>query len=903
MKSCWYDIIVLCDIIVLMAKQTDSPYTIALDSITENDGALVGRKAVGLARLIGLGIPVPDGFCITTRAYQEHLEKCQAQPLIRELPGTDPSSILTRLREIITKTPISDELLAFLKEHFERLGTSAVAVRSSATLEDMTGYSYAGLYETRLGMMELPSCMDNVRNCWASQWSERVFRYHQRQGIDHFSSSMAVIVQRLIFPEASGVIFTGNPSEGDKERLVIEACFGIGEGLVSGKVTPDRFFIRKKNLSILQRIIAQKSLKIEVDATGSLKERILTPKDGGRPTLDDRSIKRLCALALKAGSPSGNGQDIEWALAEGKFFLLQCRPITAAVSSEPGEPPHIWTSANVGEVLPDVVTPMTYSFVSRFIDLLFVENLRRLGIDFGALTLIDVIDGRLYFDMTALSEIVNHMPGFRNIEVGRLLGGHEEKLIRSLLRRIPRGSSRPRIRLLTLILNLPLFLLKMAASSARDAKKMIEKMQETTRVLREKNPSALSEKQLLEVLNDSIDTMINHVPGAMAAVAGGFPGYQSLIRICRIWLDDSDGSIANRLLVGTGEVDSAEPGIALLEIADGARGNPELESLVRSARNFAQIREDIKKVNGGENFLKLWDDFMARHGHHTRGELELYNLCWAETPDYVLSIVNSYLQNNKSGDSLDDYRTRSDESRRLTAECRGRLKNPLKRIVFDYLLSLSKRGLSLREMYKSEAVRQIAALRHVYIALGRILVSRDLLEKPEDIYFLYAEELEALHKGEVTFNVKETIAERRGEYDKNLSVTPHPVVVGTVSNRTYIPYEADDTLDLLTGLAVSPGIAKGPARVFSSKNDNAEIHAGEILVIPFADPGWSPYFITAAGIVMDMGGMLSHGSIIAREYGIPTVVNVGPATKIIRTGQLIEVDGNGGIVRISRQEE
>jgi len=886
-----------------MEPQTSTALIIPLESIHPEEEALTGKKASGISHLIRHGFTVPEGFCVTTTAYTEDLEQCAA--LIPEgvAENEERASILSAIREAIVKKPLSDKLMTSLKEQYDRLNTPFAAVRSSATEEDLAGQSYAGLYETHLGIRSFDECVAALKKCWASLWSERVLLYRKNQGIDHKSASMAVIVQRLINADSSGVVFTGGFPGGNDDRIVIEACRGLGESLVSGKVTPDRFIIRKRDLHLQQKSIASKSLRVDLDHNGLLHERSLSSRESRRASLDNTTIKKLCNLALKAESTTGPGQDIEWAVMDGTIYFLQCRPITALLRLDSGEPPHIWSNANTGEVLPDVVTPLSYSFISTFIDSLFNGNLRRMGIDFGPLRIIERINGRVYFDITALSEITHRLPGFLKVDMGSFFGGHQEKLIGNLLTRFPRGSSHPKINIFRLLVNLPLFILKVIVSSERDKDKLITELRDITRAMKSRNISSLSESELMDIINVFNHKMRKKIPDDMAIISGGFPGYQNLSIICRSWFDDHNNSCANRLLMSTGKVDSADPGLALMEIACLTRVSPELEELIKTEQCFIHFREKALKLKQGEEFLRLWDQFMDLHGHHAIGELELYNPRWAENPDYVLSLVKDYAENLKSTDPLAEYRKRAEEREALIHECQNRCKNPLKRIVFNLILSRATCGLALREMYKSEIMRQFSVYREVFLELGRRFVSGHITEQRDDIFFLYSDEIEAICRRTHTFNVKETVESRKREYEKNLTIAPHPIVIGTRDQKQFIPYTADDTLDLLTGISVCGGTAKGPARVFASKDECAHILPGEILVIPCSDPGWSPYFIASAGIVMDMGGMLSHGCIIAREYGIPTVVNVGPATKIIRTGQLIEVDGNTGTVRIIRHTQ
>lgn len=876
-------------------ERSDSVASIlALESVSEKDASLVGPKALGVARLMKLGLPVPGGFCVTTEAYRRHLEKCQVSSLINELNGGSASAVLGRIRGRITDEPLSPDFEASLRDQFRMLDAPLCAVRSSATKEDLSARSFAGLYETSLGVGTFDSCVESLKKCWASGWTERVWHY-----LDGETDLplMAVIVQRLIRAESSGVLFTGGNAE--EAVIVIEACLGLGEALVSGRVTPDRFVVKRRSLTIVERRLAEKKLAIEALADGSLRERRLVKPESGKASLDGPAIKKLCGLALKAGSLFSGAQDIEWAIEGGRIFLLQCRPVTAAFDG--ASPLRIFSSANLGEVFPDAVTPLTRSFAIPLMELPFLGNFRRLGIDFGEPSIIAVIDGRFYYDITALAALMDQLPGRQAGDIGRLMGGHQERLVGRLIGRIRRNGARARINPLTFIINYPHLLWRMITSSARRVDLVIDELRRVSREVDRAAPGTLSGDQLIDLLAHVTGAMHLNIPEGAAAVTGGLPGFRGLQWICARWLGDDDGSLANRLLSASGSIESADPGVALSQIASVIHGNPELEALVRTEESFAGLAAKMRNVPGGDELLTCWNDFMERHGHHARGEFEFFTPRWSETPDHVLSIVKGYAERIKESDTLAEYRRRTGQREKVTEECRARLGNPVKRMVFDFLISWAARGLALRERYKSETIRQVAFMRRLYLQLGRDFVLRGILEREDDIFFLMSEELEPLHKGHGLSNVREAVTERRSEYEKNREQPPYPVIIQSGSGMSYLTCDLDDD-ELMTGLGVSPGRARGPARVIPAGTPDAQVLPGEILVIPYADPGWSPYFFASAGIVIDMGGMLSHASIIAREYGIPAVVNAGPATAIIRTGEIVEVDGNRGIVRIFRSE-
>jgi pyruvate,water dikinase len=370
--------------------------------------------------------------------------------------------------------------------------------------------------------------------------------------------------------------------------------------------------------------------------------------------------------------------------------------------------------------------------------------------------------------------------------------------------------------------------------------------------------------------------------------------------VCAKWLDD-DGSIANSLLAGAGDMDDAVAGLDLWRLAVAADADPRVRDLILSDAGFSQIEPELARLDSAKVFLKTWNDFMDRHGHHCRAELELYNPRWAETPDYILNLVRNYINQIGKTDPIQNAEDLARQRRQLEQQCRKKLKNPLKRMIFNLLLFRSQRGSIFRENVKSQVIMLLFSLRKMVLELGKKLADKGVLKNQDDIFFLRLAELDPVARDKADFDIHKIITDRREEYDKNTLISPPDVIFGKFDPDKYVPESVDTDVETLTGMPVSPGVVTGYARVILRADADQQVLAGEILVAPFTDPGWTPYFVTAAAIVMDQGGILSHGSIVAREYGIPAVVNVGSATQIIKTGQTVEVDGNQGTIKILQQ--
>ncbi len=364
----------------------------------------------------------------------------------------------------------------------------------------------------------------------------------------------------------------------------------------------------------------------------------------------------------------------------------------------------------------------------------------------------------------------------------------------------------------------------------------------------------------------------------------------------RKWFKDKTGAKASRLLAGTGELQSAEAGIALWRLARDAAALPEIRAILLSPTAWNEVRPQLEALPAGREFLTRWDRFLHQHGHHARGEMDMYIPRWREQPDYVLEVVRNFMVAAGKTDPEADQRRHAVERERLKAKMLAVTSNPAKRLVFSYVVRQAQLSAAIRENVKDAGIRVIADTRAILVELGQRLAARGVFADADDIFFLRFPEVEPAVNGNAGFDIRASVAERRAEYAKNLTLSPPAIIVGRYDPEKHKPDTVDASAEL-KGLAVSPGIVTGPARVILNTGTE-QVLPGEILVAPFTDPGWTPYFIPAAGIVMDQGGLLSHGSIVAREYGIPAVVNVGAATRLIRTGQMIQVDGDSGRVRI-----
>ena len=856
---------------------------IPLKQIGPDRARCTGNKAYNLSVLMQRRVVVPDGFCLYSQAYEQHIRDNELQQIIQEtLNDVDPERVgqaLAQVRDMIVAARLTDSTNAMIAHSYRQLTGRAVAVRSSATAEDLPAHSFAGQYDTILEVRSLEQCSQAVKQCWASLWTERAFTYRAQNEIDHARVKMAVIVQEQVDAEWAGVAFTAHPINGSPSHIVVEACPGLGEALVSGRVEPNRYVLRKKNLCLLQR-------------------RLLHGNEQNI-TLQQKTIRKLARIARRIEKRFGCAQDIEWALARERIYILQARPVTTRVPPKPWEERQVRSNVNLAEVVPDVMTPLTWSVLSQALGRLFQSVYGLFGVDIRRHPVADLVAGRLYFNLnTAASTIMPFMPLMpKDFDIDALMGGHQNRLGLQGELNIP-DEDLPDMGFnwIRYVLSWPRIVYDLITHGPKSGTRFLGRLAMRSNQLADLDVDCMTQDELVHTLMTSLRD--NRQSWDLLFLFTGATALPVLKKACRDWLSEAALTSTYQLFTAQGGMGDTQAGLDLWSLAALAHQHEQSEAVIMSGSSWGKICKQLQVTDQGLQFVRAWNTFMREHGHHCRGELELFNERWSERPDYILGIVRNYLKTIDQTDPLKKQAQLAREREALTEQCRMRLKNPLKRFLFNWSLKQSQQLGRNRENWKNQAVRQIAAWRRICRALGDRLSRTAELDHQDDIFFLKIPEIEAVANGTADFPVHQVVAQRRAEYEQNLSYAPPPILVGRFDPNKHRDPAVDRSTKRFQGIGASAGVVTGKARVILKTDDETQINPGEILVAPFTDPAWTPYFIPAAGIVMDQGGLLSHGSIIAREYGIPAVVNVGPATRIIKTGQVLHVDANQGLVTL-----
>lgn len=899
-------------------------YVSSLSVIGLEDLARVGGKGAHLGQMIRAGFAVPPGFSVTSEGYESLLDFAHLKKPIEEIAATidfrnleDVEEKTARIRQMVSTSEIPGQLTAEIAEAYAALHEegepSLVAVRSSVGTKDLSRSSFPGQMDTFHNVRGIEQVLAAIRKCWASVWSARAASTMHALGIDPGMIIIAPVVQRMVPSRIAGVLFTANPISGNNEEMLLEAAFGLGEAVVSGTLTPDHYVISKKGLRVLSKTVGCKSVRLELDVEkGSGNRKVmLSEEEANRECLEPEHVRELAELGMALEEHFGAPQDVEWAYSEGKLFLLQSRRIaglaTAPWQADPAEwasefdtkikdPPDVYSSANISEVMPGVLTPLSLDAV-KSCDYAFWKINRDVGLIEDAfpegtqdLLFIGLFYGRLHLNISTFSRILSKIPGASAADTDRPIPVDERFL----------QPADGRLSLRTI-----LFLAKVVARGLRLRRRAAKELDILTSRLRRRiaenearDFSRMDLEDFAELLEsksrEGREILTLHILNSQLA-----PAYYGALRnLARRWLGDETGAFCARLVTGLATMESARPTFGIYRLYRFVANSPSLAKLFQESRP-EEILPGLKRGNQRETteFRQHLDAFLGEYGYRAVAEAEMRAPSWDEDPTFVFSVIQNYLRaENVEDPKRIEERQRADRQA-ATAEARARL-GFYRRGIFQWVLKEACTFLAARENGKALTIMGLHDLKKTLRVLGRRLFETGILEDPDDIYFLSMEELIACCRGE-KMDVPLLIPRRKEEYERNKTVTLPETFAGQP-----VPHRHEQEVPrtrVLKGLPVSPGRVTGPARVIMDPRQDAHLEEGEILVAPVTDTGWTPLFILAKGLVVDIGGLLSHGSIVAREYGIPGVLNVMVGTKLIKTGQIITVDGAKGEVYLHEQ--
>ena len=873
-----------------------------LSDIGPDDLARVGGKALNLGRMLRADLPVPPGFCITTPAYRRVVGDRLAESLVA-LTGnaTAGDQWSEQLRRIVRDAPVPDDLARAIAESYRALGDDVpVAVRSSATAEDLPGASFAGQQDTYLNVVGTDAVLDATRRCWASLWTERAVSYRTTQGIDHAEVALAVVVQRMVDADVAGVMFTANPVTGNRRQLVVDASPGLGESVVSGSVNPDRFVLDAATGTAVEVTVGDKRTAVRSVAGGGT--RTVDTNASADPCLTTAQLHSLTALAAAVTAVYDDPQDTEWAIdADGVAWLTQARAITTLYpvpESGGSSGDRVFLCASLAQGLTRPITPMgRAAFRLIGTSLATVAGHRPADRYRGPSGFTDA-GQRIFVDITPL---LRH-PRARRVAV-RVAGVMEArtKAVLQFLEDDPRfgpderttGRAWPVLARILAHTRAPLGLVHALISPA-SALRRVDRIERAIHA-RWRLPASATPTERLDAVEERLGTDTFLVmPRVFPYAAAGLLSIAVAQRLAPAELDPVLFAEVRR---GLPHNVTTEMDLELWRLASRIGADPAAAEALGSMSAGTAARA----YGQGSLPAAIQDglaDFLAAYGHRAVAEIDLGMPRWRDDPTHLLGVLANYLQ-------LDDPDLAPERQfaegasiaaaaidRIVRATRRSGPVGPLRAIIVGLALDRARNLIGLRERPKSLWVYALAAARAELQRVGDAAVATGAIEDRDDVFFLDLPQARlalagADHRVEVRANRESYGVELRRRH------IPRVLLSDGTEPETLIRTDTPD--GALVGSPASVGVVSGPARVILDPA-GAHLAPGEILVAPSTDPGWTPLFLTAAGLVMEMGGSMSHGAVVAREYGLPAVVGVPDATSRISTGDWVTVDGAAGSV-------
>lgn len=868
-------------------------YVLSFSEMNNTNLPEVGGKGANLGELSKIeGIQVPEGICVTTEAYKRLFENNKAVELLLDqlslLKVSDKdkiNQISTEIRRVIEGIEIPKEIAEAIRSNIKKLGDKhAYAIRSSATAEDLPLASFAGQQDTYLNILGLDSILMHIKKCWASLFTDRAVTYRIQKGFEHRKVYLSVVVQRMVFPQTSGIMFTADPITGDRTVLSIDASFGLGEALVSGLVNADHYKVKEEN--IIQKKISTKKVAIYSLKQGGTEEREIEQEQQNVQALTDDEILQLNAIGRRIEKYFASPQDIEWCLYEGKFYIVQSRPITTLypIPANDGKL-RVYGSMGHLQMMTEDIKPLGMSFC-RMLSFWFGENLVAAG-------------GRLFMDGTY--DLAS--PIRRKVMISTL--GKTDILMKNgilklterkdFLNALPRGKGS--ISSGSGFLSWIVQALKIYRANNVAMIEDLIAFNENQVVEMEKKIKKLAGDELMQFILQDTKELKGNLIGpqnmSMLAIASLVPGW--INKKMEKWLGEKN--VVDVLSKSVAYNITSEMGLALVDVSDIVRQYPEVIAYFENA-NDDTFFEDLAKLKGGDVVSAGVVEYLKKYGMRCPGEIDITKSRWSEKPTALIPMI---LSNIKSavGSSCTIFEQGRIEAEQKEQELLRRLEQlpggKRKAKKAKKMISLLRNFVGFREYPKYSFITRFQIYKNALLKEATVLLQEGIIKEKEDIFYLYFSELrDVIRSKQLDYNI---ITKRKEEYELYEKLTPPRVITseGEIISGEYntgnIPKGA------LAGVPVSSGIIEGRARVVL-KLEEANIEDGDILVTTFTDPSWTPLFVSVKGVVTEVGGLTTHGAVVAREYGLPGVVGVENATKLIQDGQRIRINGTEGYVEI-----
>ncbi|WP_336785784.1 phosphoenolpyruvate synthase [Paenibacillus sp. MMO-177] len=852
--------------------------------------SLVGGKGLNLGELSKMnGIRVPDGFCVTTEGFRKAMEPNQSfHALVNRLAVLTPgdreliAEISSEIRQTIRRTEIPADVVTAVTHFLSQYGEEAAfAVRSSATAEDLPHASFAGQQDTYLNIVGREAVLTHIGKCWASLFTDRAVIYRMQNGFDHSQVYLSVIVQKMVFPYASGILFTADPVTSSRKLLSIDAGFGLGEALVSGLVSADCYKVQDG--IVVDKRISAKKIAIHAQENGGTVTQEVAPDEQKKQVLAEEQILQLARIGRQIEAYFGCPQDIEWCLAQDTFYIVQSRPITTLypIPEANDQENHVYVSVGHQQMMTDPIKPLGLSFYL----LTTPAPMRRAG-------------GRLFVDVTRMLASADSRERLLNTI------GQSEPLIKDALTTvIKRGDY---IRPISMdacephpgqsqkaappanAQGEPKLDPGIVAELIKNSEASIEELKQTIQTK--------SGAELFDFIKEDIQQLkkVLFNPQSIQVIMASMNALTWINENLYKWLGEKNA--ADTLSQSVPNNITSEMGLALMDVADVIRPYPQVIEYLQTAKDDL---EGLVKVEGGREAQAAIDNYLAKYGMRCPGEIDLTRTRWSENPAALIPIILTNIKNFEPNASSRKFEQGRQEALRKEHEILERLRQlpdgEFKANETKLRIDLIRNYAGYREYPKYGMVSRYFVYKQAILKEAAQLAQKNVIQQKEDVYYLAFEELiEVIRTNQLD---DQLISKRKDDYKLYEKLTP-PRVITSDGEIIAGEYKRENLpAGAIAGLAVSSGVIEGRARVILNMEE-AELEDGDILVTSFTDPSWTPLFVSIKGLVTEVGGLMTHGAVIAREYGLPAVVAVENATSLIKDGQRIRVHGTEGYIEI-----
>ncbi|MFW5788032.1 MAG: PEP/pyruvate-binding domain-containing protein, partial [Halanaerobiales bacterium] len=859
-----------------------------LNDVSQQDIHKVGGKAANLGEMIKTGLPVPEGFVLVVDSYKKFITvnkiDIKINQILKELDNNDFESIKkisNKIKKLFELNELPEDLIDEIDSSYEHIGSPEVVVRSSATMEDSPETSFAGQYDSFLNVKEKKQLHKYIKLCWASLWNARALSYRLKQNIGDDQLEHAVVVQKLIKAQKSGILFTANPVNNRRDQMLINSSWGLGEAIVSGNVTPDHWIVDRENHKIVEEEISIKEKMTVLNNNGTELVDLNGDKQE-QPSLDQSEVLELIKLGQKTEDYFEQPQDIEWAYFDNEIYLVQSRPITTLFPElKPEDSDNklkIYTNfLLIDKVMPEPLTPIGEDIWNEFLKKVLPTKW------------IKSAAGRLFVDTTELSRLERWWDKLRNnpsamdpltiettlqvLEKNKAELKQQRKL---LIKRIPTIFGMLNLPLLKfMITSMPKVIYGMLKSPEKVVNKAYKFGENQIESLKEKVKKLNTLEEKLEFIEEKAPAVYFYMPlKVLYYMVSSITYLDKARKIVSKYLDD---------ISELSKVEKSLPHNITTEMG---------MDFLRTARKLDQSSED--PVPDHPEIKRL----LNKYGHRGYLEVDPGVSRWKEEPEYVINLIKSYISNKSYNKRIEKFHHDKKEAEKTIQDITKRLKEKgahrdARKV--EKLLKRYRKLFGLRELPKYIMIKGVTIFRELLLDIGEELVAKGRLDRRQDISFVSFQDIISGEK------LQQLVLQNREMYKKELKRGSVPRVMISTGETIYSPGERKKD-NIFEGIPVSPGIHEGHVKVLESPEEGNKLNKGDILITKATNPAWTPLFLEIGGLITEMGGPMSHGSVVAREYGVPAIAGLREAMTRFKDGQLVRLNGETGKLEILKPQ-